>query len=43
MKTNIHFDHISLREMFQTKVEEGIKTHISCSTFSFSKIVPFMR
>jgi hypothetical protein len=27
----------------QTKVVEKVKTHILCSTFLFSKIVPFMR
>ena len=49
MKTNVHFSSYLAQfflewEMFQTKVAEKIKTHISCSvTFFFSKIVPFMR
>jgi hypothetical protein len=30
-------------EMFQTKFEEKIKTHILCSVTFFSKILPFMR
>jgi len=33
MKTNTHFDHISLREMFQTKAEEEIKTHFVFNNF----------
>jgi hypothetical protein len=32
-----------LLEMFHTKVEEKIKTHILCSITLFQKIVPFMR
>jgi len=30
-------------EMFQAKAAENVKTHILCSTFLFSKIVPFIR
>jgi hypothetical protein len=30
MKTNAHFVHIALREMFQTNVVEKTKTHILC-------------
>jgi len=29
--------------MLQTKVEQKIKTHISCSVTFYSKIVPLMR
>jgi len=49
MKTNVHFlsylAHFSLEwEMFQTKVVDKIKKHISCSlTFFLPKIVPFIR
>jgi len=48
MKTNIHFSSyftqfFLTREMFQTKVVEKIKTHISCSVTLFLEIVPFMR
>jgi len=40
MKTNLHFDNVSLeffleREMFQTKVVEKIKTYILCSVIFF--------
>ena len=30
-------------KMFQAKAAEKVKTHILCSTFVLSKIVPFMR
>jgi hypothetical protein len=49
MKTNTHFatdlaQFFLQREMFQMKVVEKIKTHISYSiTFFFSKNVRFMR
>jgi hypothetical protein len=47
MKNNVRFwsyvaQFFSECEVFQSQVAEKLKTHILCSNFFFSKILPFM-